>query len=151
MQPIQESPDMPIQGKFKGDQIYVILDVLLFLAGYIVTFVMMGAITDEAFKNSQSQGQKVPIETIQAITMGFIGCTAVVCAPINIVFWINMLKGKKWAFISMLVLIIIGVLMSATRLSGPLMGWTVFTLAFGLGKAIYCGMRVAGKVGPALS
>ena len=118
------------------------------------TFSMMGAITDDAMAKAQAQnsgGPKIDPGMMQNIMMGTMGCMFLVCLPITAFVWVNMWKGKKWAFITMLVLQILGLLGSMRNLSGPLMAFTVGSMILVLARIIYCSMRLAKSVGPPLS
>ena len=150
MQPIQESPNMSAPTPFQGDKIYVLIDLIFFLSGYAMMLTMFSALTDEGYKNAVAQGQQVTLAQVQGVTMGIVGCTAVLCAPINIVFWINMIKGKKWSLIAMIVLVAAGLLLSIPRISGPMMAWTIFSIIVSMVKLVYLSMRVAKKFGPDL-
>jgi hypothetical protein len=160
MQPPQDPTNYPRPdgtiGKyvpFQGDKIYVIIELLLFLIGIGVTFALMPGLTDEALKNAAAQtGPKVDPDMMRNIMMGTMGCAFVVCLPISIVVWINMWKGKKWAFIVSIILLILGLLSQIRNFGSPtMMTFGIVTTVTLLARFIYVLMRMIGKVGPALS
>ena len=160
MQPPPEDSNYPrpdgTMGKyqpFQGDKIYVIAELLLFLIGLGATFALMPGLTDEAMKNAAAQsGPKVDPDMMRNIMMGTMGCMFVVCLPISIFVWINMWKGKKWAFIVSMVLLLLGILGQVRNLSSPtMMMFGIFTAVTLVARFIYVLMRMIGKVGPALS
>ena len=137
-------------GPFKGDKIFVILDVLLFLIGFGFMFAMMPTMMDEAMKNQPTTGPKTDPAMMQNIMYGSIACMGIVCLPISIFVWINIVKGRQWAFIVMLVLAILGVLGNVTSLGGPAAGFAIGSMLLSLAKVVYGIMRMTGKVGPSL-
>ena len=137
---------------FKGDKIYVILDLLLFLIGLGITFYLMPQLTDQALADAASRpGPKADPNMIRTIMMASIGCGFAVCLPITGFVWASMWKGKKWAFIVMLVLTILGLLGQFRNFGGPMMGYAIFSTVTIAAKFVYLISRMIGKVGPALS
>ena len=160
MQPPQDPANYPrpdgTMGKyqpFQGDKIYVVIELLMFLIGLGITFFLMPGLTDEALKNAAAQsGPQVDPTMMKNIMMGTMGCMFVVCRPISIFVWINMWKGKKWAFIVVLVLLILGLLGQIRNFQSPtMMMFAIFTTVTLVARFIYVIMRMTGKVGPPLS
>jgi len=94
---------------------------------------------------------KMSREMMEAWTLGFTGGCTCIFLIILIFLWINMLKGKKWAFITTIVFLLLGIGLSIMGMSSAGMGVAVFGLATGIVKLAYTLMRTLGKVGPALS
>ena len=139
---------------FKGDKIYVVADLIALLVGVGMQFSMLPALTADAMKKAQekSTGGPAPSESMmQTIMIGGMGCGFIVALAISIFIWINLVKGKKWAFIVSIVFIILGLGMGALGLAGPAAMASIFGMAVGVAKLIYCVMRMANKVGPALN
>ncbi len=137
---------------FKGDKTYVIADLITLLIGVGIQFSMLPALTADAIKKAQekSTGGPAPSESMmQGIMMGGMGCGFIVALAISILLWVNIIKGKKWAFIVSLIFIVIGLLMGMMGLAGPAAMAAIFGMVVGVAKLIYCVMRMAGKVGPA--
>ena len=140
-------------GPFKGDRIYAIGDFLSQIVGSGITFSLIPALKDEALKKmaeSPNGAQKVDPDMIGTFLMGYIGCVGIFSLIISIFLWINMIKGKKWAFIVSIVLMVLFIGMGAMGLSGAGAMGAVFGIGVGLVKLVYCIMRMIGKVGPEL-
>ena len=136
---------------FQGDKIYAVVDFLALLIGTGLTFSILPALTDQAIKEAakNSKGGPAPsTEMMQTIMMGSVGCFSVVILAISIFLWLNMIKGKNWAFIVSVVLIAIGILMNISGLIGPAAMSAMFGMAVGACKLVYCILRMIGKVGP---
>lgn len=143
-------PDNSI-GPFKGDKIYVILDLLLFLIGIGVTVALFPQITDQALAEaSKNPGPKADPEMLKNIMMISMGAMFACCLPISGFVWAGMWKGKKWAFIVMLVLTILGLLGQFRNFAGPMMGFAIFSTLMIVAKLAYIIMRMSNKVGPPL-
>ncbi len=142
-------------GPFKGDKIYVIGDFIAFLIGIGINIVNFPAVFAETLKRTQENakpGTKLPSdEMFQTIMMATTGCIFVVILGISILLWVNMIKGKKWAFIVSIVFLILGLAMGAAGLAGAGAMGAMFGLSVGVIKLVYCILRMIGKVGPALN
>lgn len=140
-------------GPFKGDRVYVFADLVAFFVSLGISFTQMPAMVEEAKKkaaeNSNGGPQPDPA-MMQTVMMGFTGCVFVVVLAISIFLWMNIWKGKKWAFIVSVVLLILALGMSAFSISGAGAMGAIFGLGVGLVKLVYCIMRMIGKVGPEL-
>ena len=152
MQPIQDPPNMSAPTSFKGDKAYVGLDVLLFIVTLVWSYVLMPARITEAMEKMKGTPQegKVSQEVMQTMTMGFTGGCMCIGLVISIFLWMNMIKGKKWAFIVMIIFQILGIAGGAMGLSGVGAGIAIVGLITGLVKLVYLIMRMIGKVGPTL-
>ena len=152
MQPIQESPNMSTPTPFQGDKAYVGLDVLLFIVSGIWSYVLMPARVTEAIEKMKGTPQegKVSPEMMNTMTLGFTGGCMCIGLVISIFLWVNMIKGKKWAFIVMIVFQVLGIAGGAFGLAGVGMGVALLGLITGVIKLGYLIMRMIGKVGPAL-
>ncbi len=139
---------------FQGDKIYVVIEFLIFVISVGATMALMPGITDEALKNaaSQSNGKPMDPDTMRNIMMGIMGCGFALCLPISIFVWANIWKGKKWAFIVSIVLLILGLLSQIRNFWSPtMMMLSIFTTVTLLARFVYVLMRLIGKVGPAVN
>ena len=84
-----------------GDKAFVGLDVLLYIVSSAWAFMLAPSRVDEAMVKMQGQPNSANVsrEMIEAWTMGFTGGCLCISLIIYIFLWLNMLKGKKWAFI----------------------------------------------------
>lgn len=136
-----------------GDKAFVGLDVLLYIVSSAWAFMLAPSRVDEAMVKMQGQPNSANVsrEMIEAWTMGFTGGCLCISLIIYIFLWLNMLKGKKWAFITMLVFVILGIGGGAMGMSGVGMGIAIMGLVTGLVKLVYIIMRMIGKVGPSFA
>ena len=148
-------PDLTPAGSFKGDKMYAIGDFLGLVIGTGISIFKMPEVAAETLKKAQDNAKPgAPAPTEQMIQMFMTigtGCVVVVSLVISIFLWINMIKGKKWAFIVSIVLILLAMLLGVFGLAGAGAMGAIFGMGVGLVKLVYCIMRIIGKVGPALS
>jgi hypothetical protein len=140
-------------GSFQGDKVFVGLDVLLYIASAAWSFMLTQSRVDEALermKGTPNDG-KVSREMIEAWTLGFTGGCMCLFLVIYIFLWLNMVKGKKWAFIAMIFFTLIGLAFAGMGMSGVGMGLAVTGIVTGLVKLVYLIMRSVGKIGPRLN
>jgi hypothetical protein len=141
-------------GPFKGDKMYAIGDFLALIIGTGINIFKMPEVAAEALKKAQENakpGAQAPTaEMIQMFMTIGTGCVVVVSLAISIFLWINMIKGRKWAFIVSIVLIVLGIGLGALGLAGAGAIGAMFGMAVGVVKLAYCVMRMVGKVGPTL-
>jgi hypothetical protein len=140
-------------GPFKGDKIYVIGDLVAFFASLGISLAQMPAVVNEALKkaaDSPNGGKAPDAAMIETFIMAFTGCVFVMIFAISIFLWMNIWKGKKWAFIVSIVLLVLGLGMSGMGLSGAGALGAIFGLGVGLVKLVYCILRTIGKVGSPL-
>ena len=138
---------------YGGDKVYVGLDILFFLINAGWSWALMPARIDEAMKRMAEQPNGANVSREMIATWSMVGTGGCMCIGlvIGIFLWLNVIKGKKWAFIVTLVFLLLGLLASAMGLSGVGMPLAIFGLVTSAGRVVYVLMRMLGRVGPALS
>ncbi|MBS1701306.1 MAG: hypothetical protein JST12_06585 [Armatimonadetes bacterium] len=153
MPPMQPDLRMPYRYQaFIGDKILIGLDAVLFFVSIGWRLQLMPATTDEAMQKmaEQGNGQKVSREMVETFSYIGLGGCSFVFLIIYIFLWANMLKGKKWAFITMIVLSLLGIVGSSFGLAGAALPLSILGLVTGIVRLIYLGVRMSGAVGPRL-
>lgn len=93
-------------------------------------------------------GKGPSAETMQMIMMASTGGCTCIMLILYIFIWVNMLKGRNWAFIVNIAFTALGLVMSVFGMSGAGMPLAILGLTTAAAKLVYNIMRVAGKLGP---
>ncbi len=138
-------------GGFTLDKAYVGVDALLMIANTAWSFMLIPARTDETIRQmatGPNAGKGPSAETMQMIMMATTGGCTCMFLILYIFLWINMIKGRNWAFITNIVFCALGVVLSVFGLAGAGMPLAIFGMVTGAAKLVYNVMRVSGKLGP---
>ncbi|MEI8281329.1 MAG: hypothetical protein WCG75_02890 [Armatimonadota bacterium] len=147
--PIQ-TPDEPWQ----GDQNFVWFEVITLLLGFLVAGLFLPTAMNQMPSRS---GAHLSGAQAESAVLGALACVMIIVIPIEIAVLTGIWKGKQWAYVVLTILLLCGGLSQLSRLGGNpkivvpnYQVMAMFGFIIGVGKLIFCGMRLAGAIGPPL-
>lgn len=136
---------------FGSDKAYVWIDAITTALGFVILFALWPTVLDQSMKEMRSpSGPTISKEFMQGIFVMVIGLTIVIMIPLEYFILSGIWKGKRWAFIVSLCLLLLGLLSNLSNF-GMILWLSIYSLILSLGKVGYCIARLSGRYGPSLT